>query len=389
MNPSVHRLKESSRSEERKVKQFSMAFITPISSTTFFGRSAASATCNKPTRTAIRPSCAYLRMCTTPTDIPDVLKAILDRKRVEVDALKQEMAVQGADHPLAATLAAKGKLERKKDFHDALDMPFGTITVIAEVKRRSPSKGHIATIKDPAHLSRVYKDGGAGAISVLTDMEGFGGSMDDLRSVVNAQDLYKGDFPGPCPVLRKEFIIDEVQLAEAAQARASAVLLIIAALGRDRTKELLDAAHAFGLDALVEVHDEREVQIAVDIGAEIIGVNNRNLRTFDVSLDNSFNLGPLIPDNLIKVAESGIVDCIDAWKLRDAGFSAVLVGETLVTAYEESSINSNSYIVGYQQAKGFIKAYCSKGSVQFGNASMAPFFGKGEGAKETLGEMSI
>ncbi|PXF40177.1 Indole-3-glycerol phosphate synthase [Gracilariopsis chorda] len=324
-------------------------------------------------------------MCAAP-QVPDVLAKILDRKKDEVEALKSQVSADSA-HPIAKALETE--VARKKAFYNSLNLPKGSLTVIAEIKRKSPSRGVIGTIKDPAVLSRVYNEGGAGAISVLTDFEGFGGTMEDLIKVVKTQQRFKGNYPGPCPVLRKDFIIDEIQIAEAAVGGASAVLLIVAALGKDRTKQLLDATHAMGLDALVEVHDEDELQIALDVGADIVGVNNRDLRTFNVSLDTSFRLAPLIPEDVIKIAESGITDCLDAWKLRDAGFNAILVGETLVTAYEGSAMDSTSYSIGYNQAKGIIKAFKAKGSVEFGNSSMAAFFGKGEGAKETLGELSI
>ena len=321
-------------------------------------------------------------------DVPDVLAKILDRKKVEVAELKSFLDANPSD-PVNTMLSKRGSLPRKKAFYTALNLPEGSLTVIAEIKRRSPSKGEIGKIRDAAQLSRVYYEGGAGAISVLTDYEGFGGTLDDLKKVAKEQEKNRGNFPGPCPVLRKDFTIDEVQIAEAAAAGASAVLLIVAALGKERTKELLDAAHEMGLDALVEVHDEKEVEMALEIGAEIIGVNNRDLRTFDVSLDTSFRLGEMIPKDKVKVAESGIVECIDVWKLRDAGFSAVLVGETLVKAYEQSGEDSNTYVMGYNQAKGYIKAFKAKGSVQFGNADVAAFYGKGEAAKETYGELSI
>lgn len=361
-----------------------MAFINPTLTKSSFLSRKSSQVCNHRPRSAF----AVTRM-NAAVDVPDVLKNILERKKDEVSNLRAEIDAQGDDHPVAKMLAKKGSINRLKNFHSALDLPNGTLTVIAEIKRRSPSKGEIADIKDPGLVSRVYHEGGAGAISVLTDLEGFGGTMDDLRTVVKTQARFKQNYPGPCPVLRKDFVIDEIQIAEAAASGASAVLLIVAALGKDRTKELLDAAHAFGLDALVEVHDEQEVQIALDVGAEIIGINNRNLRTFEVSLENSFKLGSLIPESKVKIAESGIEECLDVWKLRDAGFSAVLVGEALVKAFEQSTTDSTSYTVGYNQAKGLIKAFKSKGSVEFGNASNAAFFGKGEGAKETLGELSI
>lgn len=319
--------------------------------------------------------------------VPDVLANILARKKPEVEKLKATLAEAGPDHPINKALSARP--QRAKRFFKALDLPEGSLTVIAEVKRRSPSKGQIGEIKDAGILSRIYHEGGAGAISVLTDLEGFGGTMEDLEKVVGVQEKFKGNYPGPCPVLRKDFIIDEVQIAEAAAAGASAVLLIVAALGKDRIKELLDATHEMGLDALVEVHDEAELKIALEAGAEIVGVNNRDLRTFDVSLDTSFKLAKLIPDDVVKIAESGVVDTKDAWMLRDAGFSAVLVGETLVRAFENSVSDSTSYTIGYNQAKGFIKAFKAKGSVEFGNVSAAAFFGKGEGATESLGEMAM
>lgn len=320
--------------------------------------------------------------------VPDVLRGIIERKRTEVDELEQRVK-EGSEEKIAAVLARRGDIERSRAFYKALDLPVGSLGVIAEIKRRSPSKGHIGEIKDPGLLSRTYYEGGANAISVLTDEEGFGGTMNDLESVAKTQESYRGNYPGPCPVLRKDFIIDEVQIAQAAAGGAKAVLLIVAALGKDRTKELLEATHGFGLDALVEVHDEEELEIAVDVGAEIIGVNNRDLRTFNVSLDTSLRLAPLFPQGVLRVAESGIEEGIDAWKLRDAGYNAVLVGESLVRGYEGSSMSGNAYTTGFNQAKGLIRAFKAKGSVEFGPTSSAAFFGKGEAASETLGEISI
>lgn len=357
-----------------------MAFVAPLSFSTFT-RQSRPAVSRRPARLAVTMSIA--------DNVPDVLKGILKRKEVEVATLREEVNKHGAEHPVAKALARKGEVNRQKKFYTALNLPKGTLTVIAEIKRRSPSKGHIGVIKDAGVLSRIYYEGGAAAVSVLTDLEGFGGTIDDLKRVIDVQNRFKGNYPGPCPVLRKDFIIDEIQIAEALSAGASAVLLIVAGLGKEMTRELLDATHAFGLDALVEVHDEDELQIAIEAGAEIIGVNNRNLRDFSVSLENSFRLLPMIPDGVIKIAESGIEDCIDAWKLRDAGFNAILVGETLVRAYEGSSLNSTSYTAGYNEAKGYIKAFKAKGSVKYGNPSAAAFFGRGEGAKESLGELAM
>lgn len=326
----------------------------------------------------------------SPTDVPDVLKKILERKATEVAALKEVVSAAGDSHPIATMLdPASRPRTRSKRFYNALNKRKGTLTVIAEIKRKSPSKGLLAEIKDPTMLSRTYHEGGAAAISVLTDEEGFGGTMDDLEKVVDEQAKHHGDYPGPCPVLRKDFIIDEIQIAEAACGGASAVLLIMAALGADRCKELLNATHDLGLDALVEVHDKEELDKAIAIGAEIVGVNNRDLRTFDVNLDTSLDLADDFPDGVIRVAESGIATATDAWKLRDAGYQAVLVGEVLVKAFYESSSDSTSYTVGYNQAKGYIKAFRAKGSVDYAPASTAAFFGKGEGAKERLGEIAM
>jgi len=320
-------------------------------------------------------------------DIPDVLVSILERKADEVAALKAQVAAGGDDHPIAARLAAGAP--RSKAFLTAIRKPKGCIAVIGEIKRRSPSKGLIADIKDPALLSRHYNEAGAAAISVLTDGPGFGGSMADLAVVVKEQAKKKGAYPGPSAVLRKEFIIDPVQIAEAAVAGADAVLLIVAALGEARTGALLAETHRLGLDAIVEVHDEAELAAAVAVGSEIIGVNNRDLRTFAVSLDTAARLRAGIPDGVVAVAESGIEECLDAWRVRDMGYSAVLVGEALVKAADNSKTDGHSYASGYNNAKGLIKAFLAKGSVKYGPSTTAAFFGKGEGAKESLGEMSV
>lgn len=324
-------------------------------------------------------------MCLT-NEVPSVLRKILDRKALEVIKLKDSLST---NTELADALAKRGTYEQKHRFRDAIHLPNNTLAVIAEIKRKSPSKGHIATLRDPTHIARVYRDGGANAISVLTDLEGFGGTLDDMRLVVNAQNRFKNEYPGPCPVLRKDFIIDEIQLAEAAAAGASAVLLIVSALGEQRAKELLLAAREFGLDALVEVHNEAEVEVAVRIGADIIGVNNRDLNNFDENLGTSLKLASSIPDGVVTIAESGISQCMDAWKFRDAGYNAVLVGEALVRAFDVSSDNNTGYVAGYNEAKGLIRAFKTKGSVQFGTATNAAYYGKGEGAKETLGEIAM
>jgi indole-3-glycerol phosphate synthase len=194
-------------------------------------------------------------------------------------------------------------------------------SVIAEVKRRSPSKGDLAEIPDPTVLARAYAAGGAAAISVLTEQRRFGGSLDDLRAVRAAVEI---------PVLRKDFIVTTYQLVEARAAGADLALLIVAALSADELRRLHDEARDLGLTVLVEVHDEAETERAVELGAELVGVNARNLRTLQVHEDTFGRLAPLIPDDRVKVAESGIFGPQDVKRFVTEGARAVLVGEALV-----------------------------------------------------------
>jgi indole-3-glycerol phosphate synthase len=194
-------------------------------------------------------------------------------------------------------------------------------SVIAEVKRRSPSKGDLADIPDPAALAQAYAAGGAAAISVLTEERRFGGSLDDLRTVRAAVDV---------PLLRKDFIVEPYQLLEARAAGADLVLLIVAALDDDLLRRLHDRARELGLTVLVEVHDEAETARAVDLGAELVGVNARNLKTLAVDPDTFGRLAPLVPDDRVLVAESGITGPDDVVRFVGEGARAVLVGEALV-----------------------------------------------------------
>lgn len=194
-------------------------------------------------------------------------------------------------------------------------------SVIAEVKRRSPSKGDLADIADPAALARQYAAGGAAAISVLTEERRFGGSLADLRAVRAAIDV---------PLLRKDFVVDPYQVTEARAAGADLVLLIVAALDDDLLRRLHDQARELGLAVLVEVHDEEETARAVDLGAELVGVNARNLKTLEVDQDVFGRLAPLVPDDRVKVAESGIFGPVDVKRYVAEGARAVLVGEALV-----------------------------------------------------------
>ena len=196
------------------------------------------------------------------------------------------------------------------------------VAVIAEVKRSSPSKGALAAIADPASLAGDYEQGGASVISVLTEQRRFGGSLQDLREVRAKVDI---------PVLRKDFIVTSYQLWEARAHGADLVLLIVAALDQDALVSLIERAESIGLTPLVEVHDEEEVTRAVDAGARIIGVNARNLRTLEVDRTTFARLAPLIPDNVVRIAESGVRGPHDLIAYANCGADAVLVGESLVT----------------------------------------------------------
>ncbi len=196
------------------------------------------------------------------------------------------------------------------------------VTVIAEVKRSSPSRGDLAPIVDPAGLAHAYEEGGAAAVSVLTERRRFNGSLEDLEAVRKAVEI---------PLLRKDFIYSSYQLWEALAYGADLVLLIVAALDQSALVSLVERAHSLGLTPLVEVHDEREVDRAVDAGAQVVGVNARDLRTLEVDRTVFARLAPRIPPGVVKVAESGVRGPHDLFAYASAGADAVLVGEGLVT----------------------------------------------------------
>jgi indole-3-glycerol phosphate synthase len=250
------------------------------------------------------------------------LSDILSRKRAEVDARRAQLP----EHDLAAAIAGA---PAPLGFLDALAHRGAATQIIAEVKRASPSAGAIrATMDAPAQAQR-YERAGAAAISVLTDGPGFGGSLADLAAVRAAVGV---------PLLRKDFIIDRYQLLEARRHGADAVLLIVAALGGDELERLLAGAAELGLAALVEVHDEGELEQAIRHGARVVGINNRNLHTFRVDLATSERLLPLIPAGVKGVAESGIRTAADAARLRAAGAANLLIGEALVRAADPEAL---------------------------------------------------
>lgn len=197
------------------------------------------------------------------------------------------------------------------------------ISVIAEIKRASPSKGPLAPDLDPAEVARRYEAGGASAISVLTDVEFFCGSIADLDRARAATGL---------PVLRKDFTVCPADVLDARLMGADAVLLIAAALDPALLRDLHQLAEEVGIDALVEVHDEEEAERALEAGAAVIGVNQRDLVTFEVDGARAERVAKVIPDSVVRVAESGVKTADDVSRLYDAGFDAVLVGETLVTS---------------------------------------------------------
>jgi indole-3-glycerol phosphate synthase len=233
---------------------------------------------------------------------------------VRVDLAEREAATSVAD--LRAALA---DVDPPRDPMPHFRAPGSS--VIAEVKRRSPSKGDLADIPDPARLATAYAAGGAAAISVLTEQRRFGGSLADLRAVRAAVDV---------PLLRKDFVVTSYQVLEARAAGADLVLLIVAALDDDLLRRLHDEARELGLAVLVEVHDEAETERAVALGAELVGVNARNLKTLEVHQDAFGRLAPLVPDDRVLVAESGIFSRADVERFVSEGARAVLVGEALV-----------------------------------------------------------
>jgi len=243
-----------------------------------------------------------------------ILDEIVAWKRVEV-------ARQARDRPLEALQKTAASAPPPRDWIGALRQP--GVSLIAEVKRASPSAGVLRPGLDPAALAAAYAAGGAAALSVLTDARYFQGSLDDLRAARVAT---------PLPVLRKDFTVSSYQLYEARAAGADAVLLIVAALDDETLAALHRLAQALGMAALVEVHDEDELQRALAIEPRVIGVNNRDLHTFQVDLATTARLRPRIPDEVVLVAESGVHAPADVVRLAEMGADAMLVGEALVRA---------------------------------------------------------
>jgi indole-3-glycerol phosphate synthase len=244
-----------------------------------------------------------------------VLKRILDHKRQEVAALKRS-------GDLAALRRQAEQAPPPRDFLAALKGASGN-ALIAEIKRASPSAGQLAAGVDPARQARLYQSGGAACLSVLTDREFFSGSLEDLRQARAAVEL---------PVLRKDFIINPVQVDEARAAGADAVLLIAAALEGGLLAELYQQARGLGLTVLLEVHAAEELEPVLALEPRLVGINNRNLKTMQVNLQTSLALRRLIPDGVMVVAESGISGPAEVSRLKAGGLDAFLVGSHLMLA---------------------------------------------------------
>jgi indole-3-glycerol phosphate synthase len=241
-----------------------------------------------------------------------ILEEIVERTCVDVARRREAVPLERID------LGERGE---PRPFAEALTAP--GIAVIAEHKRASPSAGTIGSGADVAEVAAAYERGGAAALSILTEEHWFRGSLDDIRVARAATDL---------PILRKDFIVDPYQVYEAASAGADALLLIVAALHPEDLKVLLREARGLDLDVLVEIHDEEELEIALDADAELLGINNRDLRDFSVDLERTFELLADVPAGKIVVSESGISTREQLDSLEEVGVDAVLVGETLMRA---------------------------------------------------------
>ena len=253
--------------------------------------------------------------------LPDILATIVEQKKLDLAVRKADL-----EGWTEMERRAERSISQRRDFLAALT---GRQTaVIAEIKKASPSKGVLAAKFDPAATAQLYQEGGAAALSVLTDEKHFQGSLSDLESARGAVRL---------PALRKDFTIDAYHVHQAAAYGADAILLIAAILTERRLRDFRELAELYGIAALVEVHDAEELGPALSSGARLIGVNNRNLHTFEVSLETSIRLAEKIPADVVKVAESGIHSSADVQQLRSAGYQAFLVGEHLMKSGDPAS----------------------------------------------------
>lgn len=257
-------------------------------------------------------------MSTAPADVPDILLKILARKHEEIAARRRDMPLEELRERAAAATAPRGFERAIVDRLAASES-----AVIAEIKRASPSRGVLREPFDPAAIAASYAAGGAACLSVLTDTDFFGGSTDALLAARANCAL---------PVIRKDFLIDEYQIVEARAMGADCVLLIVAALVDEELESLHACARRLGMDVLIEVHDAGEIERALPLAPTLLGINNRNLRTFDVDLGTTLGLLDTLPAGITVVTESGILAKGDVQRMRDAGVDAYLVGEAFMRA---------------------------------------------------------
>jgi indole-3-glycerol phosphate synthase len=252
------------------------------------------------------------------TDTPDILKKIVKRKLEEIRDRCDRFSLQEQEHRCKEVSSPRGFVQAIEN-----KLAAGEAAVIAEIKKASPSKGVLREQFDPHAIARSYAAAGAACLSVLTDIDFFQGHDDYLRSARGACDL---------PVLRKDFIVDPYQVYESCAIGADCILLIVACLSDSQMHELNDLAHHLGMDVLVEVHDGEELQRALQLDNRLLGINNRNLRTFETSLDTTLSLFKEMPADRIVVTESGILLPEDVKLMRDNGINAFLVGEAFMRA---------------------------------------------------------
>ena len=238
-----------------------------------------------------------------------------------VDDARRGVERRSAEVPLPELEARLGQRTGQRPFSEALVRP--GLSLVAEFKRRSPSAGEIRPGAGVEEIVRAYEEGGAAALSVLTEESSFGGSLDDLRAARAITDL---------PILEKDFVVEPYQLYEAAAAGADAVLLIVAILDPDELEHLYAEARAIDLDCVVEVHDDEELDTALNVGADVLGINNRKLGDFSVDVATTFELMPDVPAGKTVVSESGIAESEQLSELARVGVDAVLIGETLMQA---------------------------------------------------------
>ncbi|MDP3736869.1 MAG: indole-3-glycerol phosphate synthase TrpC [Hyphomonadaceae bacterium] len=249
-------------------------------------------------------------------NVPDKLKAILDYKKDEVAALKRQRTLSSLEADAKAASKPRGFAEALLKIARA-----DGNALICEVKRKSPSAGEINAVRPPDQAAKAYEAGGAACISVLTDGPSFGGSLEDMKVVRAAISL---------PVLRKDFMVDPIQVAEARAAGADAILIIMGALDDDQAAEIHAAADSFGMSVLLEAHDEAELVRALGLPSPLLGVNNRDLRTFTTDLGVTERLADLVPPSHLLISESGVKTAADITRLRPSGARGFLVGESLM-----------------------------------------------------------